>query len=188
MDADALRAHLVSANELSAMVCGSSTSWSQAVRLQDVFHVVMDTQLQQQYKMLADVFWEVCRPDKLHHCNSFVLHILVWHIFWLAVAVVGQGLLCCNFWSALLLHIQDLTVQVVNGWSIDLKQQFLRFLTGSDRLPQPGTEVLHMDLPFVAFTIEDHRTMLTRLPQVCLHGICKALHAVPLKVTEYTTS
>lgn len=93
-------------------------------------------------------------------------------------------MLFCDPNNAPLLYIPDLALQVVNDWSIDLKQQFLRFLTGSDRLPQPGTEVLHMDLPFVAFTIQAHRTMLTRLPQVCLHGICKALHAEALKVTK----
>lgn len=42
----------------------------------------------------------------------------------------------------------------------------MRFLTGSDRLPQPGTEVLRIELPFVAFNRQDHQIMLTRLPQV----------------------
>lgn len=91
MDVNALRAHLVSADELKAVLCGSSISWSQAIRLQDVFHVVMDIQLQQQYKMLADVFWEVCGPDKPHHCNSLIVSTSVLRVLWLAIALVAQG-------------------------------------------------------------------------------------------------
>ena len=55
---------------------------------------------------------------------------------------------------------------MVNGWDIELKQQFVLFVTGSRRLPQPHTELLQIQLPFVAFDNRDHENMLSRLPQV----------------------
>lgn len=74
MSMDTLKAHLVLPDELSAMVHGSSTSWSTAPNLQDAFHVNLDLQLQHQYKMLADVFWEVRHAsctvqDQITMCN-----------------------------------------------------------------------------------------------------------------------
>lgn len=57
-------------------------------------------------------------------------------------------------------------LQVVNGWDMELKQQFVLFVTGSRRLPQPHTELLQVQLPFVAFDRRDHANMLSRLPQV----------------------
>lgn len=62
-------------------------------------------------------------------------------------------------------------LQVVNAWDSNLKQHFLFFVTGSQRLPQPNTELLHIELPFVAFDQRDHQLMLSRLPQVH-HVIC----------------
>lgn len=56
-----LKAHLVSPTELAAMISGSSTPWSQAPRLQDVFQVILDQQLQHEYALLAEVFWEVLK-------------------------------------------------------------------------------------------------------------------------------
>ncbi|KAL3154788.1 hypothetical protein ABBQ38_011331 [Trebouxia sp. C0009 RCD-2024] len=56
--------------------------------------------------------------------------------------------------------------EVVNGWDMELKQQFVLFVTGSRRLPQPHTELLQVQLPFVAFDRRDHANMLSRLPQV----------------------
>lgn len=70
-----------------------------------------------------------------------------------------------------MLHLDTVftaAVQVVNGWEDDLKQQFLFFVTGSRSLPQPRTELLHIELPFVAFDQRDHAIMLSRLPQVCI--------------------
>ena len=62
--------------------------------------------------------------------------------------------------------------QVLNGWSVELKQQLVHFLTGSHRLPQPLTEVLRIELPFVAYSRQEHQTMLARLPQVrCCHTV-----------------
>lgn len=55
---------------------------------------------------------------------------------------------------------------MVNAWETELKQHFLFFVTGSRRLPQPQTEVLRIELPFVAFDQKDHMAMLSRLPQV----------------------
>ena len=57
-------------------------------------------------------------------------------------------------------------LQVINAWETELKQHFLFFVTGSRRLPQPHTEVLRIELPFVAFDLKDHTIMLSRLPQV----------------------
>ena len=63
---EALRAHLVTASELSIMVYGCSSAWQHAARLQDIFHVVLDKQLQQEYHQLADCFWEVCSRTATH--------------------------------------------------------------------------------------------------------------------------
>ena len=64
-------------------------------------------------------------------------------------------------------YVQNsMILQVINAWETELKQQFLFFVTGSRRLPQPHTEVLRIELPFVAFDLKDHTIMLSRLPQV----------------------
>ena len=55
---------------------------------------------------------------------------------------------------------------MVNGWTIQLKKQFLLFATGSEKLPAPHAELLHIELPFTAFDQQDHQNMLLRLPQV----------------------
>lgn len=73
-------------------------------------------------------------------------------------------------------HVPNV-VQTVNDWSLELKRQLVHFWTGSKRLPQPLTEALYVELPFVAFNRQEHMTMLTRLPQVSLHiTTCHCLH------------
>lgn len=84
-------------------------------------------------------------------------------------------------------------VQVVNGWDIELKQQFLFFVTGSRRLPQPHTELLRIELPFVAFNQKDHANMLSRLPQVpaCYHELgcfCSAVIYVDCFIKSWSLS
>ncbi|KAA6417402.1 MAG: ubiquitin- ligase [Trebouxia sp. A1-2] len=110
---DVLQAYIVRPQDLTAMVSGSSTSWQAITGIQDVFHIVLDHQLQTEFQDLVTCLWEV-----------------------------------------------------VNAWETELKQHFLFFLTGSRRLPQPHTEVLRIELPFVAFDLKDHTIMLSRLPQV----------------------
>ncbi|KAL0042458.1 hypothetical protein WJX79_000246 [Trebouxia sp. C0005] len=109
---DVLQAYIVRPQDLTAMVSGSSTSWQAITGIQDVFHIVLDHQLQTEFQDLVTCLWEV-----------------------------------------------------VNAWETELKQHFLFFLTGSRRLPQPHTEVLRIELPFVAFDLKDHTIMLSRLPQ-----------------------
>jgi len=55
--------------------------------------------------------------------------------------------------------------EVVGRWTPELKRKFVLFCTGSDRLPLPGTELLRVELPFVAFSASDHKKMLGMLPQ-----------------------
>ena len=54
-----------------------------------------------------------------------------------------------------------------DSWSAEVRQQFVRFVTGSTHMPHPGMELLRIDLPYTALGREDHRKMLGRLPQVC---------------------
>jgi len=56
---DLLQAYLVTPQDLTAMVSGSSTTWQAATRIQDVFHIVLDHQLQTEFKDLATCLWEV---------------------------------------------------------------------------------------------------------------------------------
>jgi len=55
--------------------------------------------------------------------------------------------------------------EVVNGFSVQEKKLFLRFFTGVDTPPEPLTERLIIQLPFAAFTQDEHAMMLGKLPQ-----------------------
>lgn len=57
-------------------------------------------------------------------------------------------------------------MQVVDGWPREQQELFALFVTGSRRLPLPGMELLHVQLPFTAFGTQDHQAMLGMLPQV----------------------
>jgi hypothetical protein len=46
----------------------------------------------------------------------------------------------------------------------DKKRKLLKFVTGVSRLPLPGTEILRVDMPFMAISLEEHRAQLQKLP------------------------
>uniref|UniRef100_A0A7S1QLD2 HECT domain-containing protein n=1 Tax=Alexandrium catenella TaxID=2925 RepID=A0A7S1QLD2_ALECA len=48
---------------------------------------------------------------------------------------------------------------------LEEKRLFLLFLTGVEVPPEPGVERLQIELPFSAFSQEEHRAMLNMLPQ-----------------------
>lgn len=54
---------------------------------------------------------------------------------------------------------------VLKGLSQDEKKQFLVFVTGLEVPPEPGVERLLVELPFSAFTDQEHVEMLDKLPQ-----------------------
>lgn len=54
---------------------------------------------------------------------------------------------------------------VVDSLPLADKKLFLRFFTGLDSLPEPGTERLIIELPFSAFSHDEHLAMLDLLPQ-----------------------
>jgi len=54
---------------------------------------------------------------------------------------------------------------VVDSLSLDEKRLFLLFVTGVEVPPEPGTERLAIELPFSAFSPEEHKSMLSMLPQ-----------------------
>jgi hypothetical protein len=55
--------------------------------------------------------------------------------------------------------------KVLASWPRDRQLQFLHFVTGSDRLPLPGSELLKLEAPFVAFGAAQHAAQLGMLPQ-----------------------
>jgi hypothetical protein len=55
---------------------------------------------------------------------------------------------------------------VTDQWDGDMVRALIKFVTGSDRLPLPGTELIKIDLPFVAVNRADHQRHLGMLPQV----------------------
>ena len=54
-----LAKYLVTASDLAAMVCGVCSTWHDTKQIQDVFRLVLDPQLEQQYQDLAACLWEV---------------------------------------------------------------------------------------------------------------------------------
>lgn len=56
---DVLQAYIVRPQDLTAMVSGSSTSWQAITGIQDVFHIVLDHQLQTEFQDLVTCLWEV---------------------------------------------------------------------------------------------------------------------------------
>ena len=54
-----LERYLVTPQDLAEMVSGSVTSWHSVSAIQDVFLVVLDTQLQQEFADLTRCLWEV---------------------------------------------------------------------------------------------------------------------------------
>lgn len=54
---------------------------------------------------------------------------------------------------------------VLDGWTRERKARFVHFVTGSDRLPVPGMELLRIEMPFIAIGAKDHKKTLGMLPQ-----------------------
>jgi len=54
---------------------------------------------------------------------------------------------------------------VIDGFSPEETQRFLLFVTGVESPPEPGTEQMLVQLPFSAFSQEEHIAMLNMLPQ-----------------------
>ena len=56
---DLLTRYLVTPRDLAEMIGGSSNSWRNVGAIQDIFHVVQDRQLQQEFAVLYKCLWEV---------------------------------------------------------------------------------------------------------------------------------
>merc|ERR1712232_195605 len=54
---------------------------------------------------------------------------------------------------------------VIDNLSAEEKKLFLVFVTGVESPPEPGTERLMIELPFSAFSAEEHKALLNVLPQ-----------------------
>lgn len=59
----------------------------------------------------------------------------------------------------------DVFWSVIDDFSLAEKRSFLRFVTGLEAPPEPGTERLVIELPFSAFSKDEHMAMLSMLPQ-----------------------
>jgi hypothetical protein len=54
---------------------------------------------------------------------------------------------------------------IVENFTLEEKKLFLRFVTGLEAPPEPGTEKLLIELPFSAFSKDEYAAMLDMLPQ-----------------------
>jgi hypothetical protein len=61
--------------------------------------------------------------------------------------------------------LADALWAVVDAWPPALQRRFVAFVTGTERLPLAGTELLRVELPFVAVSTKDHQRHLQMLPQ-----------------------
>jgi hypothetical protein len=64
-----------------------------------------------------------------------------------------------------LLPVVECLWLVLSAWPPQQHRAFVRFVTGTDRLPAPGTEVLTISSPFVAYNTAQQAQMLGMLPQ-----------------------
>lgn len=64
---------------------------------------------------------------------------------------------------------------VVDGFKAAERRKFLLFVTGVENPPEPGTERLVIELPFSAFSNEEHENMLNMLPQAHTCSNCLEL-------------
>eukprot|EP00929_Paragymnodinium_shiwhaense_P016649 TRINITY_DN12518_c0_g1_i1.p1 TRINITY_DN12518_c0_g1~~TRINITY_DN12518_c0_g1_i1.p1 ORF type:complete len:824 (+),score=181.74 TRINITY_DN12518_c0_g1_i1:171-2642(+) len=64
---------------------------------------------------------------------------------------------------------------VVDGLTQEQQKRFLLFVTGVEAPPEPQTEQLTIQLPFSAFSKEEHEAMLERLPQAHTCSNCLEL-------------
>lgn len=65
MSLDLLQRYLVTPKDLAEMISGGITSWHHVTAIQDVFHLVLDAQLQQEFADLSRCLWEVLLLPKL---------------------------------------------------------------------------------------------------------------------------
>jgi len=61
--------------------------------------------------------------------------------------------------------LRDALWHVLEGWAPAKKRALVRFVTGSERLPAPGTELFWVQMPFVAFSREETMAEGGKLPQ-----------------------
>lgn len=61
--------------------------------------------------------------------------------------------------------LRDALWEVVHAWSADEKRQFLKFVTGSERLPAPLSESIKIELPFTPLGQDEWERMLGMVPQ-----------------------
>lgn len=54
---------------------------------------------------------------------------------------------------------------MVGRWPPERKRTFVEFVTGTARLPVPGSELLRVEAPFVAIGVSEHQQQLGMLPQ-----------------------
>ncbi|EFJ42551.1 hypothetical protein VOLCADRAFT_107185 [Volvox carteri f. nagariensis] len=59
----------------------------------------------------------------------------------------------------------DLLWAVLAEWSPERRLRFVEFVTGTSRLPLPGSELLKIQAPFVAMGAAEHKATLGMLPQ-----------------------
>jgi hypothetical protein len=60
---------------------------------------------------------------------------------------------------------RELFWKVVDEFDEDTKRKFLKFTTGSDCLPERGSEIFTIEMPFMAFDIDEHQKILYTLPR-----------------------
>lgn len=60
----------------------------------------------------------------------------------------------------------ELLWEVLGAWPVEQRRRFVEFVTGTARLPLPGSELLKVQAPFVAMGAAEHKATLGMLPQV----------------------
>jgi hypothetical protein len=62
-------------------------------------------------------------------------------------------------------ELLDIVWDVINSWEVPKKRLFLKFFSGLERLPAPGSEDLVVEMPFDGYSMPEHRRMVHMLPQ-----------------------
>ena len=60
---------------------------------------------------------------------------------------------------------RDIFWNVVDEFDEETRRKFLKFTTGSDCLPERGSEIFTIEMPFMAFDIDEHQKILQTLPR-----------------------
>lgn len=55
---------------------------------------------------------------------------------------------------------------ILDAWQVSKRIAFIKFLTGTNKLPLPGTEFLRLEMPFFPLTSQELKQQLGMLPQV----------------------